>query len=63
MSLVVVQTREDKHRRIGRKIFDGVPLRRTAMAAPMDPTSSLAEEGPAKNHPAQGIRYEREEAA
>ena len=59
----MADTREDKGRRIGRENVDGVPLGRTATAAPMAPTPSLVEELTTKKHPAQHIGCEIAEAA
>ena len=55
MSVVAIQTREDKHGRIGRENVDGVPLGRTEMSATMAPTPSLEEERLTNNCPAQHI--------
>ena len=63
MSTTVAETREDKGRRIGRENVDGVPLGRTATAAPMAPTPSLVEERLTKRRPAQNIGREIAEAA
>ena len=58
-----VETREDKHGRIGREKVDGVPLGRTATAAPMASTPSLAGEWPTKKRRAQPIGRAIAEAA
>ena len=55
MSVVVVQTREDKCRRIGQENVDGVLLGRTPTTALMSPTPSLVEEEPTNKSPAQRI--------
>ena len=55
MSVVGIQTREDKRGYIGRENIDGVALGRTATVDLMDPTPSLAEEQLTKSRPAQRI--------
>ena len=43
MRMVVVQKREDNSGHIERYMVDGIPLRRTATAVLMAPTSNLSE--------------------
>ena len=57
MSTMSAETWEDRRGRIGRENVDIVPLSRTATAAPMAPTPSLAEERPTKKRPAQIIGH------
>ena len=63
MSVVTVQTWEDKRGRIGRGGIDVVPLVRTATVSLMDPTPFLAEEELTKKLPIQSIGRKIEEAA
>ena len=63
MYAVAAQTKEARRGNIGRENVDGVPSGRTATAAPMALTPSLAEERPTKKRPAQSIGREIAEAA
>ena len=63
MITMSAETWEDRRGRIGRENVDGVPHGRTATAAPMAPTPSLAEERPTKKRPAQRIGQRIAEAA
>ena len=55
MILVAVKTHEYKRERIGQENVDSFPLGRTAMADPMDPNPSLAEESLTKKCYTQSI--------
>ena len=57
MSATAADTQEDKRGHIGPENIYGVPIGRTATAAPTAPTPSLAEERPTKKRPAQIIGH------
>ena len=63
MSATAADTREDKRGHIGPENIYGVPIGRTATAALMALTPSLAEERPTKKRPDQSIGHNIAEEA